>query len=47
MGRSIVARVLLNGALPMAGVRPLEASISVSPVYLGVGLFENAAQSGW
>ena len=42
-----MAQVLLNGALPTAGVRPLEATVFVSPVYLGVGLFENAAQSGW
>jgi hypothetical protein len=47
MGRSSNVRVLLIGAFPIAGVRPLLA-IDFSPLsVLGVGLFGNAAQSGW
>ena len=40
-------RVLLIGAFPIAGVRPLLARGGVPLVVLGVGLFGNAAQSGW
>ena len=40
-------RVLLIGAFPIAGVRPLLARDGVSLSALGVGLFGNAAQSGW
>ena len=47
MGRCPDVRVLLIGAFPIAGVRPLLAT-GVSPLsVLGVGLFGNAAQSGW
>ena len=39
--------VLLIVALPKAGVRPVRSSDAVASNFLGVGLFENAAQSGW
>ena len=41
------AQVLLIGASPRVGVRPLLALDAVVLNVLGVGLFENAAQSGW
>ena len=41
------AQVLLIGASPRVGVRPLLALDAVALNVLGVGLFENAAQSGW
>ena len=47
MRRCSGVQVLLIGALPMAGVRPLQASGAVAKSVLGVGLFGNAAQSGW
>jgi len=33
--------------LPTAGVRPVPATGAVPSSFLGVGLFGNAAQSGW
>lgn len=39
--------VLLIVALPKAGVRPVRSSDAVASSFLGVGLFGNAAQSGW
>ena len=46
-GAEFDVRVLLIGAFPIAGVRPLLASDSFPLSVLGVGLFGNAAQSGW
>ncbi len=42
-----VAQVLLIVASPIAGVRPFLATGALPSSFLGVGLFENAAQSGW
>ena len=39
--------VLLIEALPRAGVRPLLVPRCVAASVSGVGLFGNAAQSGW
>ena len=47
MWRRSGVQVLLIGALPMAGVRPLPAPDAVTKSVLGVGLFVNAALSGW
>ena len=47
MRRRAIARVLLIGASPAAGVRPLQAIVVGAESVLGVGLFGNAAQSGW
>ena len=40
-------RVLLIVALPRAGVRPLAGRVAAPSSRLGVGLFGNAAPSGW
>ena len=40
-------RVLLIGASPQAGVRPLQAAGVAAWNVPRVGLFGNAAQSGW
>ena len=47
LGQLMVFRVLLIGASPIVGVRPLLDSVGVPLCLLGVGLFGNAAQSGW
>ena len=47
MGWCADVRVLLIGAFPIAGVRPLLATVASPLCVLGVGLFGNAAQSGW
>ena len=47
MGQCATVRVLLIGAFPIAGVRPLLAVVASPLSVLGVGLFGNAAQSGW
>ncbi len=47
MGWCADVRVLLIGAFPIAGVRPLLATVASPQSVLGVGLFGNAAQSGW
>ena len=47
MGQCATVRVLLIGAFPIAGVRPLLARGDFPLSVLGVGLFGNAAQSGW
>lgn len=45
--RPVGARVLLMEALPEDGVRPVAAPGAPGRGLLGVGLFGNAAQSGW
>ena len=40
-------RVLMKGAAARAGVSPLGRHRPVAQYLLGVGLFVNAAQSGW
>lgn len=47
MASSSGTQVLLIGAFPRVGVRPLPALEAATMDVLGVGLFGNAAQSGW
>ena len=45
--RRLGVQVRLIAAFPRVGVRPLAAPVVVTLSVLGVGLFGNAAQSGW